>query len=76
MTEFGVAQEIHIIAAKRIFHDMVKRSIDRQVLIQRAKQIEKLSPVSGALSRDLINQWNKSCEGLKPEEIPDTDNEF
>ena len=76
MTEYGIAREIHVIAAKRIFDDMIKRSIERQVLIQRAKRIEKLSPVSGALLRDWINEWNKSCEGLKPEEIPDTDNEF
>lgn len=76
MTEYGIAREIHVVAAKRIFDDMVKRVVERQVLIQRAKRIEKLSPVSGALLRDWINEWNKSCEGLKPEEVPDTDSEF
>ena len=76
ITEYGVAREIHVIAAKRIFDDMIKRSIERQALIQRAKRIETLSPVSGALLRDWINEWNKSCEGLKPEEVPDTDSEY
>ena len=76
MTEFGVAREIHVTAAKRIFDDMVRRSIERQVLAQRAKKIEKLSTASGALLRKWIGEWNKSCEGLKPQEIPDTDDEF
>ena len=76
MTEYGIAREIHVIAAKRIFDDMIKRSIERQVLIQRAKRIEKLSPVSGMLLRDWIVSWNSSREGLKPEEVPDTDDEY
>ena len=42
-TEYGVAREQHIAAARRIFDDMVKRSIERQVLIQRATRIESLS---------------------------------
>ena len=75
-TEYGIAREIHVIAAKRIFDDMVKRVIERQVLIQRAKRIEKISPAAGFLLRDWIVSWNKSCEGLKPEEVPDTDDEF
>ncbi len=76
MTEYGVAREIHVIAAKRIFDDMVKRSIEKQVLAQRAKRIESLSPAAGMLLRDWMQAWNKSCEGLKPEEVPLTDDEF
>ena len=75
ITEFGVAREIHILAAKRIFDDMVKRSIERQVLIQRAKRIEKISPVSAALLKNWMAAWNNSCRGLTPEEVPDTDSE-
>ena len=76
MTEFGPAREMHVGAAKRIFDDMVKRSIEKQVLVQRAKRIEGLSPPAGQLLRKWVQDWNKSCEGLKPEEIPDTDDEF
>ena len=76
MTEYGIAREIHVIAAKRIFDDMVKRVIERQILIQRAKRIEQLSPAAGFLLRDWIVSWNSSCAGLKPEEVPDTDSEF
>ena len=76
MTEYGVAREIHVIAAKRIFDDMVKRSIERQVLAQRAKKIEKLSPAAGMLLRDWMQAWNKSCEGLTFDEVPDTDDGF
>ena len=43
ITEFGEARQVHILAAKRIFDDRVKRSIERQVLAQRAKKIEALS---------------------------------
>ena len=75
MTEFGVAREIHILAATRIFDDIVKRSIERQVLIQRAKRIEKLSPAAGKLLRKWMDDWNKSCQGLTAEEVPDTDDE-
>ena len=75
-TEFGEARQVHILAAKRIFDDMVKRSIERQVLAQRAKKIEALSPAAGSLLRKLIFDWNKSCKGLAPEDIPDTDDEF
>ena len=76
MTEYGIAREIHVLAAKRIFDDMVKRSIERQVLTQRAKRIESLSPAAGMLLRDWMQAWNKSCEGLKQEEVPLTDDEF
>ena len=76
MTEYGIAREIHVLAAKRIFDDMVKRSIERQVLAQRAKRIESLSPAAGMLLRDWMQAWNKSCEGLKPGDVPDTDDEF
>ena len=55
---------------------MVKRSIERQVLAQRAKRIESLSPAAGMLLRDRMQAWNKSCEGLKAEEVPDTDDDF
>ena len=75
-TEYGVARTQHIAAARRIFDDMVKRSIERQVLIQRATRIESLSPPAGKLLRKWMQIWNKSCEGLKPTEIPDTDDEY
>ena len=75
-TEYGMAREQHIAAARRIFDDMVKRSIERQVLIQRATKIESLSPPAGKLLRKWMQIWNKSCEGLKPTEIPDTDDEY
>ena len=76
MTEYGIAREIHVLAAERIFDDMVKRSIERQVLAQRAERSESLSPAAGMLLRDWMQAWNKSCEGLKAEEVPDTDDEF
>ena len=76
MTEYGIAHEIHILAAKECVDDSVKRVTERQMLIQRANRIEELSPAAGALLRKWVVDWNKSCEGLKPEEIPDTDNEF
>ena len=76
MTEHGIAREIHVIAAKRLFDDLVKRSIERQVLAQRAKKIESLSLAAGMLLRDWAQAWNKSCEGLKQEEVPDTDDDF
>ena len=72
-TEYGVAQETHVLAARRIFDDMVKRSFERQVLVQRAKRIESLSPAAGMLLRDWMQAWNKSCEGLRPEEVADGD---
>ena len=75
-TKYGIAREIHVLAARRIFDDMVKRSIEKQVLIQRAKKIESLSPASGMLLRDWMERWNKSCEYLKSEDVPLTDDEF
>ena len=76
ITEFGEARQVHILAAKRIFDDMVKRAVERQVLAQRAKKIEALSPAAGSLLRTWIQNWNDSCKGLAPEEVPDTDDEF
>ena len=76
MTEYGVARQIHVTAAKRIFDDMVRRSIERQVLSQRAKKIETLSPAAGMLLRKWMTAWNKSCEGLTVDQVPDTDDEF
>ena len=64
-TPYGLAREQHLAAAKRIYQDMVKRAIERQVLVQRAKRIESLSPAAGMLLRDWMQAWNKSCEGLK-----------
>ena len=75
-TEYGMAREQHIAAARRIFDSMVQRSIERQVLIQRAKRIESLSPAAGMLLRKWMQMWNKSCEGLKAGESPDTDDEY
>ena len=76
MTDHGMAQEIHLIAAKRLFDDAVKRMIEKKVAIQRAKRLEKISPVAAAMLKDWVKQWNKSCEGLTASEIPDTDDEF
>ena len=75
-TEFGEARQVHILAAKRIFDDMVKRAVEQQVLAQRAKKIEALSPAAGSLLRLWILNWNDSCKGLATEDIPDTDDEF
>ena len=75
-TEFGEARQVHILAAKRIFDDMVKRSIERQVLASRAKRIEALSPAAGSLLRTWIQNWNDSCKHLAPEDIPDTDSDY
>ena len=72
-TPYGLAREQHLAAAKRIYQDMVKRAIDRQVLVQRAKRIESLSPAAGMLLRDWMTAWNKSCEGHKPEEVANDD---
>ena len=49
MTEFGMAREIHVIAARRTFEDAVEQAVGRQELIQNAKRIQKLSPVAGML---------------------------
>ena len=76
VTEYGEARQVHILAAKRIFDDMVKRTIERQVLAQRAKKIEALSPAARSLPRKWMVDWNRSCKHLTPEEIPDTDDEF
>ena len=76
MTEHGVAREIHLIAAKRLFDDAVKRMLEKKVAIQRAKRLEKISPVAAAMLKDWVKQWNKSCECLTVDEIPLTDDEF
>ena len=57
MTEYGVAQEIHLIAAKRLFDDAVKRMIEKRVAVQRAKRLEKISPVAAAMLKDWVKQW-------------------
>ena len=75
-TEYGVARTQHLAAARRIFDSMVQRSIERQVLIQRATRIEALSPPAGMLLRKWMQMWNKSCEGLTASEVPDTDDGF
>ena len=69
-------KEIHVIAAKRLFDDAVRRMIEKKVAVQRAKRLEKISPAAAALLKDWIKQWNDSCRGLTTEEMPDTDDEF
>ena len=69
-------KEIHVLAAKRLFDDAVRRMIDKKVAVQRAKRLEKISPAAAALLKDWIKQWNDSCRGLTAEEIPLTDDEF
>ena len=76
MTEHGVAQEIHLIAAKRLFDDAVRRMIEKRVAVHHAKRLEKIFPAAAALFKDWIQKWNKSCEGLTVEEVPDTDDDF
>ena len=76
MTEYGVAQEIHLIAAKRLFDDAIKRMIEKKVAVQRAKRLEKISPAAAALLKDWMQKWNDSCRGLTAEESPDTDDEY
>ena len=76
MTEYGIAREIHLIAAKRLFDDAVKRMIEKKVAVQRAKRLEKVSPAAAALLKDWVKQWNDSCRGLRSDEVPDTDDEF
>ena len=76
ITEYGEARQVHILAAKRIFDDMVKRAVERQVLAKRAKKIEALSPAAGSLLRTWIQNWNDSCKGLATGEAPDTDDDF
>ena len=69
-------KEIHVLAAKRLFDDAVRRMIDKKVAVQRAKRLEKISPAAAGLLKDWIKQWNDSCRGLTAEEVPDTDDEF
>ena len=69
-------KEIHVIAAKRLFDDAVRRMIEKKVAVQHAKRLEKISPAAAALLKDWIKQWNDSCRGLTTEEVPDTDDEF
>ena len=78
-------KEIHVIAAKRLFDDAIGRMIEKRAFfggaeplqaVQRAKRLEKISPAAAALLKDWIKQWNASCRGLTPEEVPDTDDEF
>ena len=76
MTEYGVAREIDVIAAKRLFDDAIKSRIERAVAVQRAKHLEKISPVAAALLKGWMQKWNTSYRGLSSEEIPDTDDEF
>ena len=76
MTEYGVAREIDVIAAKRLFDDAIKSRIERAVAVQRAKHLEKISPVAAALLKGWMHKWNTSYRGLDVEEIPDTDSEF
>ena len=52
MTEHGTAREIHVNAAKRIFDAMVKRSIEKQLLAQKAEKIEPLCLAADMLLRD------------------------
>ena len=76
MTEYGVAREIDVIAAQRLFDDAIKSRIGKKVAVQRAKHLEKISPVAAALLKDWMQKWNNSYRGLRAEEIPDTDDEF
>ena len=72
--ESAPPKEIHILAAKRLFDDAVRRMIDKKVAVQRAKRLEKISPGAGALLRGWLKQWNESRRGLTAE-VPDTDEE-
>ena len=76
MAEFGVAQEIHLTAAKRLLDDAVQRMIEKRVAVQCAKRLEKISPAAAALLKDWIKEWNDPCRGLIAEELPLTNDEF
>jgi hypothetical protein len=76
MTEYGVAREIDVIAARRLFDDAIKSMVEKKVAIQRAKHLEKISPVAAALLKGWMQKWNNSYRGLTAEEIPDTDDDF
>ena len=76
MTEYGVAREIDVIAAKRLFDDAINSRIGKKVAVQRAKHLEKISPVAAALLKDWMQKWNNSYRGLTAEEVPLTDDEF
>ena len=76
MTEYGVAREIDVIAARRLFDDASNSMVEKRVAVQRAKHLEKVSPVAAALLKDWMHKWNNSYRGLTAEEIPDTDDEF
>ena len=76
MTECGVAREIDVIAAKRLFDDAIKGRVEKKVAVQRAKHLEKVSPVAAALLRDWMQKWNDCYRGLTADEVPDTDDEY
>ena len=76
MTEYGVAREIDVIAAKRLFDDAIGGTFEKNVAVLRAKRLEKVSPVAAALLKGWMQKWNTSYRGLTAEEIPDTDDEF
>ena len=76
MTEYGVAREIDVTAARRLFDDASNSMVEKRVAVQRAKHLEKISPVAAALLKDWMHKWNNSYRGLTAEEIPDTDDEF
>ena len=71
-----MTQEIHLIAAKRLFNDSIKGTIAKNVAVLRAKRLEKISPTAAALLKDWIKEWNNSYRGLRAEEVPDTDDEY
>ena len=72
----GVVQEIHLVAARRLFNDSIKGRIEKNVAVLRAKRLEKISPAASALLKDWIKQWTESYRGLTAEEVPDTDDEY
>ena len=76
MTECGVAREIDVIAAKRLFDDAIKGRVGKKVAAQRARNLEKISPAAAALLKRWMQKWNTSYRFLTAEEMPLTDDEY
>jgi hypothetical protein len=67
--------EDHLGAAKRIYDDAINSKISAAEATRNAEHLQSVSPPAAAL----LWQWlvaYRSQQGLRIEEIPDTDSEF
>ena len=65
----------HLGAAKRLYDDAINSRISAAEATRNAEHLQKVSPAAAAL----LWQWlvaYRSQQGLRIEEIPDTDSEF